>query len=943
MDSDKLFVIITGMHRSGTSFLSRALNLCGVDLGPESDFFDSELNPKFGNPRGHWENINIINLNEEILKVNSGTWHNLPNSLIKNPESLEKKQQKILQSFYLNHALAYGCKDPRFCITLNKWKKQLPNFVIVGIFRHPLKTAESLKKRDGFDYDKSLSLWKTYNENLLTYLKKFGGFLLDFDWPKNKLLEQTQLIASKIGLASPGLSSWFTESYKFSDNSFEKSYSLPNEITDIHKELKQLSEKNEQISCTIPKISSKQYKMIFTDLIDRTNRTYQNTLEEFKSDIKTEKQKSLKIIESPIGAIISLFNERKDLQEKFPETIKGDFNGIIEWAAKLSSSKNEGELITKARLTKYLQWYGDYASRNLLVNKKIQEEKDQFQEEKDQFQEEKDQFQEEKDQLQEEKDQLQEEIIILNKKDENLQQELDQYKKSIDSLSFDLSQYKKELDVIKSSTAFKATRFVGSKIDKISHKKKVLSDIQATVSASKKTIEDEGISSFLSHAKEKISKGELLLQSPIYDTTPIKIPPKGSTKFSKLTHEKYSIKPQFSGSVIVPTNSNQTHLKSFIGMLKNQLGFKNLKIILINSGVDDLSNLEDSTVKILTIKPEEFSHGLVRNLGMKECHGDYVFFLSDDAIPSSDHLFFDMCEVFSQDDKIAVVTARQIPRSDSDLMAVFSINDYYENLDLTEDRIISTDNFKKLNSIQKRRTAQIDDVCSCYKQEIISSYKFDKVRYAEDLNIGIRLVNDGYKIAQLVSRGVIHSHRRPASYYLKRQFVESKILSPLLGYSKFDFQKQEIFTTQDIENHILVLYNSLNHSIESLRNNKIHDINKAFEIIKKELQKNSSTKAEVNNNNPLDEIFQNFNSSNKSIKTSFLLHDFGYSLNRFKTFLMQTYPNLDGIEDDFCDTLYKLFAVLVGDRLGNFVLHLQEKNSQDNELEKITTILESGV
>jgi len=934
-NSEKINVIITGMHRSGTSFLSRALNLCGVDLGPESDFFDSELNPKFGNPRGHWENIKIINLNEEILKANDGTWHNIPNSLNKNPESLEKKQQSILQSFYLNNAIAYGCKDPRFCIIFNKWKKQLPNFVLVGIFRHPLKVAESLKKRDGFDYDKSLSLWKTYNENLLTYLKKFGGFLLDFDWPKNKLLEQTQLIASKIGLASPDLSSWFTESYKFSDKSFEKSYPLPKEITDIHKELKHLSEKNEQISCTIPKISSQQYKMIFSDLINRNNRIYQNTLKEFKNDIETEKKHNLKIIESPIGAIISIFNERKDLQEKFPEVIKGDFNGIIEWASKFSSSKNEGELITKARLSKYLQWYGDYASRNL-VNKKIQEEKDQLTKEKDQLTK-------EKDQLTKEKDQLQEEITKLYNKDENLQQELDQYKKSIDSLSFDLSQYKKELDVIKSSTFFKVARFFGSKIDKISNKKKVLSDIGATVSASKKTIEDEGISSFLSHAKEKISKGELLLQSPIYDTAPVKIFPKGSTKFSKLTHEKHSIKPQFSGSVIVPTNSTQTHLKSFIGMLKNQLGFKNLKIILINSGVDDLSNLEDSTVKILTIKPEEFSHGLVRNLGMKECHGDYAFFLSDDAIPSSDHLFFDMCEVFSQDDKIAVVTARQIPRSDSDLMAVFSINDYYENLDLTEDRIISTDNFKKLNSIQKRRTAQIDDVCSCYKQEIISSYKFDKVRYAEDLNIGVRLVNDGYKIAQLVSRGVIHSHRRPASYYLKRQFVESKILAPLLGYSKFDFQKQGIFTTQDIENHILVLYNSLNHSIESLRNNKIHDIKKAFEIIKKELQKNSSTKAEVNNNNPLDEIFQNFNSSNKSIKTSFLLHDFEYSLNRFKTFLMQTYPNLDGIEDDFCDTLYKLFAVLVGDRLGNFVLHLQEKNSQDNELEKITTILESGV
>ena len=58
------------MHRCGTSYLSRALNMCGLDLGPVSDFYDTELQPKFGNPKGHWENLNIIRLNDQILKLN---------------------------------------------------------------------------------------------------------------------------------------------------------------------------------------------------------------------------------------------------------------------------------------------------------------------------------------------------------------------------------------------------------------------------------------------------------------------------------------------------------------------------------------------------------------------------------------------------------------------------------------------------------------------------------------------------------------------------------------------------------------------------------------------------------------------------------------------------------------------------------------------------------
>jgi len=299
---------------------------------------------------------------------------------------------------------------------------------------------------------------------------------------------------------------------------------------------------------------------------------------------------------------------------------------------------------------------------------------------------------------------------------------------------------------------------------------------------------------------------------------------------------------------------------------------------------------------------------------------------------------------FQMTKKIAVVSARQIPRSDSDLMAIFSLDDYYQSLDLTQDRIISTENFDKLDPIQKRRTAQIDDVCSCYKQDIISKYQFGKVNYAEDLDIGTRLVKDGYKIAQLFSLGVIHSHRRPASYYLRRQLVESKILAPLLNYHSFDFKKHGISSSQDIMSHIFSLYNSLNYCIEQLRQEKSTKISQVFEILKKELPKHYSLKEKSSNSDPsLDKIFQQFKKPTKTTQNSFLLDDYQSSLNRFQIFLKRTYPNLSGLENDFYDTLYKLFAVICGDRLGGFALQTKNQKLEDDELDRITTLLERGV
>ena len=73
----KLFLIVTGMHRSGTSFLVRAFNLCGVDLGNPEDLHSDQWRPESDNIRGHWENKEIVRLTEETLSQNDGSWDNV--------------------------------------------------------------------------------------------------------------------------------------------------------------------------------------------------------------------------------------------------------------------------------------------------------------------------------------------------------------------------------------------------------------------------------------------------------------------------------------------------------------------------------------------------------------------------------------------------------------------------------------------------------------------------------------------------------------------------------------------------------------------------------------------------------------------------------------------------------------------------------------------------
>src|SRR5207248_3331994 len=63
-------VLIIGMHRGGTSAVTRAVNLLGVPIAREAEGFRAASS----NPTGFWEARSLTRLNEEILGAFGGTW-----------------------------------------------------------------------------------------------------------------------------------------------------------------------------------------------------------------------------------------------------------------------------------------------------------------------------------------------------------------------------------------------------------------------------------------------------------------------------------------------------------------------------------------------------------------------------------------------------------------------------------------------------------------------------------------------------------------------------------------------------------------------------------------------------------------------------------------------------------------------------------------------------
>lgn len=154
-------IAVLGMHRSGTSMVAHLLSLCGLDLGPAESLVPATAD----NTDGHWEHVEFVRLNDELLAAAGGDWQHPPT---KTPDwagdpafaPMRAKASRLIRSF--SGRDLWGWKDPRTSLTLGFWQSLLPDLGEVVCVRNPLEVACSLRHRGGSGYAYGLDLWANY-------------------------------------------------------------------------------------------------------------------------------------------------------------------------------------------------------------------------------------------------------------------------------------------------------------------------------------------------------------------------------------------------------------------------------------------------------------------------------------------------------------------------------------------------------------------------------------------------------------------------------------------------------------------------------------------------------------------------------------------------------------------------------------------------------------
>jgi len=192
-------------------------------------------------------------------------------------------------------------------------------------------------------------------------------------------------------------------------------------------------------------------------------------------------------------------------------------------------------------------------------------------------------------------------------------------------------------------------------------------------------------------------------------------------------------------SIVILTKNAGSDFQDTLGAIYAQKYSGKFGVIIVDSGSTDntLEIAQTHPTKVHQIKPEGFGHGKTRNLAASLATGDYLVFLTQDAVPATDKWLSNLIRNL-KDSKVAGVYGRQIPRRGTRPMESFFLNTKYPLA-----KVVKSAGRGKLDM----RTIFFSNANSAIRKEIWEKYPFDdSLIMSEDQEWARKVLLAGYEI-----------------------------------------------------------------------------------------------------------------------------------------------------------------------------------------------------
>jgi rhamnosyltransferase len=238
-------------------------------------------------------------------------------------------------------------------------------------------------------------------------------------------------------------------------------------------------------------------------------------------------------------------------------------------------------------------------------------------------------------------------------------------------------------------------------------------------------------------------------------------------------------------TVFIPTYNGEPYIRQLLEAVLAQKLADPFEVLVIDSGSrDNTVNIVSSfnDVRLHTIPNSEFGHGKTRNLAARMAHGEYMVYLSQDAVPAHNRWLEFMLEPFFISPKVAGVFGKQIPRPHADITTKREVDSVFNSLGPDHSIMIQRGNSLYSDTPYGPILTFYSDVNSAVKRDfLLNTLPYRDVPYSEDQLFGKDALDGGFLKAYSPHGSVMHSNEYGLRDYFYRKFDENMGLYKTLG------------------------------------------------------------------------------------------------------------------------------------------------------------------
>lgn len=239
---------------------------------------------------------------------------------------------------------------------------------------------------------------------------------------------------------------------------------------------------------------------------------------------------------------------------------------------------------------------------------------------------------------------------------------------------------------------------------------------------------------------------------------------------------------------MIPVYNGSAKLKGTLAAIRSQQSDYSYEIIVIDSGStdDSVEICRAAGAVVYEISKDEFGHGKTRNLGASKGTGEFIIFLTQDAMPASVKWLDSFIDAMKSEESAAGAFGRHLAYPESNLpdrqmleehFARFMRPDDNGGVELHDSYSVFTLNDRNRDlyeneSAYRQYIGFYSDNSSCMRRSVWEKIPYPDVDFAEDQAWAAKILKEGYSKLYVPGAVVYHSHDYTMREYRKRYYED---------------------------------------------------------------------------------------------------------------------------------------------------------------------------